>query len=355
MSTVQAAAIDWRALEQAVRADLWRHDFRFWEFRVLDVILRFSYGAGRPAAQIARRSLFEELIGLRSDHVLRECESLEGKRVIVARIWRDGVYEIVPDAAGWKVTELRQATAAASAEAHGLILGGVRAPDRREDLAPDEGARFEGAVAECAREFRAASLGAAAQTKMDRAGGVPAGPGYAGNRAGGVPAGSVLAGRASSQIPEFGNGEGLTAGAFPESGNSAHGMKGDGRSALPDSGICAAVLPDSGKGNVVQRLNVSSKNNVSNVVTFQAPDSGPKRLSAQAERELIARVRKFVGDKDWAYWGGAWITHGVRKAPAILERAIADVESKRREGKRIYDPARYLWSIFQLFGGERPK
>jgi hypothetical protein len=56
-------------------------------------------------------------------------------------------------------------------------------------------------------------------------------------------------------------------------------------------------------------------------------------LTRAQERALLERLAAFVGEDEMARAGGHWVTNWIRKHPALLERALADLECQVREGR----------------------
>lgn len=134
--------------------EILRHQFSERELKLLICVVRQSRWCVARIEQAevevfeARfdRRLFCAWTGLRSDHVLRTLEHLEkGLRVLVPKIWRDGVYQIYAQSDRWKVQELSWLQDVQGADALASVK--VSGVDRRGDCAPDAGAAFESTVA----------------------------------------------------------------------------------------------------------------------------------------------------------------------------------------------------------------
>lgn len=304
---------------EALAWDFLRHDFCGRELRVLLLILFRLDGSG--VARFERR-VFEERLGLRSDKALLVLRDLERARVLKPG-WEDGVFVIEPRSDFWKRAEL-----ASSA----VLAQGVLPME-----SGDAGVRFAQAVAQ-------ENFGVLAARASDGAGSAAA---VRNADAGVLPGASVP--QSGECFPKVGNG---AARDVPQSGERvmepALAQAGAG---IPKMG---KMLPQNGDSNVVQRLNVSSKERTLERCNVSTSPAG-RGMGESRQSELIARVRAAVGETDWGYWGGAWVTHGVRKCPDVLERALADFECTRREGQiSIKNPGAYLWRLFSMFGGKIP-
>jgi hypothetical protein len=89
------------------------------------------------------RDLFKVWTGLRSDHVLKALRDLDQARVIVPRIWMDGVYQIYGRTEGWKAKPFSSVEQAEAADAAMVMTNA----DRRVDLAADAGEQFNATIA----------------------------------------------------------------------------------------------------------------------------------------------------------------------------------------------------------------
>lgn len=330
-----------RSAESRVRLDLGRYEFSAREWKVINLLLLESLNREREQIPVnGMDDLVKRLswsTGMRTDHCRETLRGLFKARVLL----HDDPFTfcmVDVDPARW----------------------GLRESDRADQppfAIGVNGELFPGPSV--AAEIAKLSL-------QERAGELPAALPESGRT---LPNSGSSPSQGDRELPNSGTDrDGLAESASPQIGEDAtKPLQNAGEIAvLPKSGSSNGLSPNQGapqvrEGNVVQRLNVSSKENVINVVTLQLPESGsaclPKSGSAPKPRDegfLIARVRQFVGDEDWAFFGGAWVTHGVRRNYETLEKALNDVEQTVREGRiRVRHRGRYLWKIFGLFGGRK--
>lgn len=362
--------------------DILRHSFTLWEVKVLMVILRKGLLSGKDEAKISHRAVFCAQTGLRSDHVLVTLEDLERARVL-EKIWRDGVFQF-RSVDQWKKDELSGREDALGADATKEPDSGKQAPnwqpDRREDLAADAGAQFSSAVASAAilGRNRAGELPADRANK-DRPGELPGGskdlfpdsgsaaqadasrsPGHGFPESGKVQEGLPENSGNSGQMPPDSGNDGLSRkipgsnNTLPDSGNRpAKGLKtGAEMHGLPNSGN----LPDSGnggKGGDVKRLSVETLERLNvNGARARLPDSGNDEAGSLQER-----IRKFVGDDDYAFhWERAHYLWRDPERLLQLRRSVnyflagvrsGEVKVKTNNGRALWSQAQTDWERYQ--------